>query len=707
MPEGWMDEATWNSTVEADRIRMARRLFGRDGILRDIPGGAVRPDEWTEPNTNPHGYHTYPVWDRQASVEERADKIMMENPGVYSPEQAVDLAEREVPQYSRSEQRQVAMADYFREQGYDADTARERANMEEEDAWRRRQHAAAAAGRPAARPAARPAPGARGESRTSGASLPLPVDAEVPFGSYEGMPPVEPGLDPARVAEVAATMPGIPREEAWQRAQLALLRGPGRGGAPAKAAPPRASDPWAGRPVSEGLNPDKVRSLATYYVQKMRMKPNDAWARAQVDVSRDIREGTTSTSAELDSRLRGGQGSERMYPNSTVPGVNDASGVPTRVSREMGDAEAVAYNYRAPHGTDPQGQATEGGYEYSQRDRDMAARGFVPVQTPEGVHYMPSGAPKGEIPGRPGFQGNLRPDLEERGYTVKPRRDVRGNMAPVYVRTPKGAARANRTRQADWGGAQGGTPFAINQRLRHLAERAGIPVEDARKMVQDHVDASLSDDDPTNDIVMGSQESFQPLRDKGDTRYQQDKLERVQNVRRNAMMAGGQPTTGPGGTIAYTNTLSMLPQEWQNQVLANRLTGGDIGGSTPLDVQARRNEELSALGLRVATGQGFNEGAAGVEALRMRQQEATAQRDRDGRMLAAKAGRGAPTPEVARSRAARALEDAGYDPVTEIPALIGPMFAPEAMPTYPSAAASGGGGEPGMPPVRGGRIPGF
>lgn len=615
MPAGWMDEATWDAAVDADRRRMAQELFGRDDILPGIPGSVVGPNEWTTPNQNPHGRHTYPVRDRQKEVAERADKIMMENPGAYTPEMAVEMAEREVPQYSPSEQRQVAMERYYRQQGYDPGNARQRAQMEEEDAWRQR-------GRAARRPV--PASGGRqtppGQSRTSGANLPLPVDREVPFGapaSPQGMPPVEPGLDPARVAEVAATMPGIPPEEAWQRAQLALMRGPGRGGAPASAPQPRVDDPWSGRTVPDGYDAVKVRELATYYVRSRRMSPDQAWNLALVDVSRDTREGTTSTNAELSSRLEGGRGNERRSPNSTVPGVNDPTGVPTRVSREMSGAEAAEYNRRSPPREG--GEATAGGYEYSQRDRDNMARGLIPVQTPEGVRYMESAEPEGNMPGRPGVPG-VRPDLVERGYEVVAVNDVTGRPRRVYQYTAAGAEKANRTRPADWGGAQGGTPFAINQRLRALAEQAGIPVEEARALVESRVAESQKDDDPSNDIVMGSQAFFQPLRDMAATRSQNDRLARIQNVRRNAMLAGGQPTGGPGGTIAATNALGMLPQEWQNQVLANRLTGGDIGGATPLDVQAAHNQQLSALGLRVATGQGFAEGNAAAQQMQMQMQ---------------------------------------------------------------------------------------
>jgi hypothetical protein len=565
------------------------------------------------------------------------------------------------------------MEGYFRQQGYDPGNARQRAQMEEEDAWRRRERAAAQSQAP--RPAARP------ESRTSGASLPLPADREVPFGSpasSQGMPPVEPGLDPARVAEVAATMPGIPPEEAWQRAQLALMRGPGRGGASASAPRPRVNDPWAGRPVSEGLNPDKVRSLATYYVQEMRMKPEDAWAKAQVEVSRGVREGTTSTSAELDSRLRGGQGSERMYPNSTVPGVNDASGVPTRVSREMSDAEAAAYNARSlPR---EGGVATEGAYEYSQRDKDMMDRGFVPVQTPAGVQYMPSGAQLGEIPGRPGFPGKGRPDLEERGYTVEGRKDVAGRDLPVYVRTPEGAARANNTRPADWGGAQGGTPFAVNQRIKYLAEQAGVSVEEARRIVDAHVEQSAGQ------ILPGSQAAFQPLRDMAATRSQGDKLSRIQRVRQNAMLAGGQPTGGPGGTIAYTNALSMMPQDWQNQVLANRLTGGDITGSTPLDVQGQQIRNGNRL-LTADALAGNTEAAAAIRTLEMNEAIRRQTRQDALRQKAAVAWHGQWKDGSRSGEARRALEEAGATP-EEIDAILddlgaGSIPAPQALPAPP------------------------
>jgi DNA-binding PadR family transcriptional regulator len=432
------------------------------------------------------------------------------------------------------------------------------------------------------------------------------------------------------------------------------------------------------------------------------MSPDQAWNLALVDVSRDTREGTTSTNAELSSRLEGGRGNERRSPNSTVPGVNDPTGVPTRVSREMSAAEAAEYNRRSPPREG--GEATAGGYEYSQRDRDNMARGLIPVQTPEGVRYMESAEPEGNMPGRPGVPG-VRPDLVERGYEVVTVNNVTGRPRRVYQYTGAGAERANRTRPAAWGGAQGGTPFAINQRLRALAEQAGIPVEEARRIVEQHVQASQADNGfqkdkdgndvldengnkiPTgtdNDIVMGSQASFQPLRDMAATRSQNDRLERVQRVRRNAMLAGGQPTGGPGGTIAATNALGMLPQEWQNQVLANRLTGGAITGATPLDVQGNQLR----LGNRLLTAEALSgelDGSREERLFRMTAAQRQEERMRTLRGIAATAAQGAWSPELA---ARQALEAQGATP-QEIDLIMNDLSAGGSLPAPSGARAPG------------------
>lgn len=663
MPYGVMDERTFDGRSYDARRQMARRLWGRDFVLPDIPASVVPFDHWLSPSATPtpSGYAGgYPATDRRAMVAKRAREIQDADPTL-TPEMAVDRAEAEVAPYTPSEQRMVDMYGYFRSRGFSEDEARDMARQEEEDAWRQRAQFGArgqvppgAAPPPArkgsaspppagARPPAQPVYG-RAESRTAGADLPLPVDAEVPLTSSK-------------------------------------------------------EDPWAGFQAFEGADEQLVRTIATSLV-KQGVPKNVAWERAQVEASRQNKPGTTSTHAQLDSQLAGGASSERMMPNRTVPGVNDSTNVPTRVSRSMDPAEAYQYNQRKPSGA--------GTSDYSQRDRDSQQRGLVPVQTPDGVRYMPmADFHPGQV-GREGVPG-VRPDLVERGYVPTEMTDVSGNKVKVYAPDPKAQDKANRTRNRGFTGQQG--PRADQRHLEHLARQAGLTVEEARKIVEDNRQASLADNSTVikpnqqqqsvdvndNDIAVGSDAYYQPLRDRAHSNNTRDQLARVSEVRRQAMLAGGQPTGGPGGTRAWAAGFGMLSPEWQNQVMANQLSGGRIAGATPIDAEAAHNQQLSALGLRVATGQGFNEGAAGVEAVRAQQQQAALERERQGRVLAARAGRSATTPEIARARASRALEDAGYDPVTEIPGIVGPMFndTPVRVPSGPATAVGGDGADGG------------
>jgi hypothetical protein len=61
-------------------------------------------------------------------------------------------------------------------------------------------------------------------------------------------------------------------------------------------------------------------------------------------------------------------------------------------------------------------------------------------------------------------------------------------------------------------------------------------------------------------------------------------------VREQAMLAGGQPTGGPGGTRATTNAINQLGPGWREIAMLDRLTQGRVGGPTPLGVQAANME---------------------------------------------------------------------------------------------------------------------
>jgi hypothetical protein len=112
----------------------------------------------------------------------------------------------------------------------------------------------------------------------------------------------------------------------------------------------------------------------------------------------------------------------------TAPGPRTLDGRPPAPSRPLRTPEEVeAYDIRPPGGL-------------SQRDRDMALRGFVPVVTPNGVSYMRAAGDTQTI-GGPGRAGS-RPDLltkenPEQQWAVSERGQYMGpDGKPVSVLVP-------------------------------------------------------------------------------------------------------------------------------------------------------------------------------------------------------------------------------------------------------------------------------
>jgi hypothetical protein len=635
-----MDEATWRQRQADDLRRTSQKLWGRDYPLPDIPQGALGADEWMQPNDNPLNFSGYPVWDRVESVRSRANQIMVENPGVYSPEMATEIAEKEVPQYTLSEKIIVDMEQEYIRRGMDPGDARELAVMNAEDAYRQRGKAARSQTAPQRTPARKPAsqlPPLESYSRNAGASLPLPADGEVQFGSKPASKP----------------------------------------------APSEQDDMWQGWEAFEGADISLVRRVATHLVKNKKMSPNDAWQAAQVEASRRGKEGTTSTHAELDSRLAGGRSSELQTPGRRVPGPNDPTGVPTSVSREMSPEEQYQYNYRAPSGS--------GGYDFSNRDMDMAARGMVPIQTPDGVRYMVSAEYHPDQVGRDGVPG-MRPDLEEHGYEiVDTERDITGAKRRVYKYTGRGAAKAYNEVPQGFGGFAPGSPRARRARIKAIAESGGMTYTEAEGLVsQAEAEARAARDAGKPAPAPGSHAMYDRARDQAQTNRDRDRLDRIKAARQAAMLAGGQPTSGPGGTRAFSAGLGMLPPEWQNQVLANRLSGGDIGGATPNDVQAAHNQVMTRLGLNVAQGAGFAQGGQDMAVLQYQERLRQEERMRRGRATANQARKGAADGVSAERRARAALVDSpdGYSQ-EEIEMILGDTSGAAPSPVMPPSGATG------------------
>lgn len=120
--------------------------------------------------------------------------------------------------------------------------------------------------------------------------------------------------------------------------------------------------------------------------------------------------------------------SPRIPYDMTQPGPETLDGKPPALRRPIWDhQEQAAYEVRKPG-------------EYSQKDRDMMARGYVPVVMPDGVHYLHSASSGGALgtgdvrfDGGPDRPGDLRPDLTEKGYKPKEFRSPTGQSVWAYV----------------------------------------------------------------------------------------------------------------------------------------------------------------------------------------------------------------------------------------------------------------------------------
>ena len=221
------------------------------------------------------------------------------------------------------------------------------------------------------------------------------------------------------------------------------------------------------------------------------------------------------------------------FVDATVPGPRTLDGKSPTPSRGLTAEEAEAYNTRKPG-------------QLSQADQDMAARGLVPVVTPDGVRYMASAATGGEgdgplFPGGPGRAGDGRQDLVDKGWVPVEKRGPDGRKVMVYEPGPKMRAKQAedlKGRQADYAA----------KKARMDSER-----EAAR-----------------------------------------------QSWRATAFLAGGSQNLNSGNRWIANNLVRMKPED-RDESLRYMLPGGELAAK----VDAAHNEQLSELGLRVAMGRGF------------------------------------------------------------------------------------------------------
>jgi hypothetical protein len=230
------------------------------------------------------------------------------------------------------------------------------------------------------------------------------------------------------------------------------------------------------------------------------------------------------------------------FVDATVPGPRTLDGKSPTPSRGLTAEEAEAYNTRKPG-------------QLSQRDADMRARGFVPVVTRDGVRYMLQSDM---------FDGELLAPMDETG---NPRRSPPGGV-----------------------GRQGSRPDLTESSELYPRGKYETRTE-------------LGPDGRDVDVLAPTQD----FKDKiaANQKRRSDALAAERKARRDnwqatAMLAGGSQNLNSGNRWIANNLVRMKPED-RDESLRYMLPGGPLAAQ----VDAAHNEQLSALGLRVATGQGF------------------------------------------------------------------------------------------------------
>jgi hypothetical protein len=282
---------------------------------------------------------------------------------------------------------------------------------------------------------------------------------------------------------------------------------------------------------------------------------------------------------------------EMGYNPYTEPGVNMPDG--TRAARPrqlMTESEAAAYNTREQNGP--------GWYKPSGRDEAMAARGYVPVMAPDGTVSYRLG-PGGEVDGLPGTpgRGGRRGDLEAQMMKADgtPMVDGQGNAIPRFrVENMSGPLSENNSVYVQSDEARAKQDAYMRERQLY---------RDAK--IQGLSPAALLAQSPGDygDLTADGQRDRVGARAANEGARRAAAAKREEAWRAQMMLSGGRPTGGIGGSKAVISALESLPEDQRNSSLRYMLPGGQLAAA----VDGRTNEQLAELGLRTATGRGFQQ----------------------------------------------------------------------------------------------------
>jgi hypothetical protein len=278
---------------------------------------------------------------------------------------------------------------------------------------------------------------------------------------------------------------------------------------------------------------------------------------------------------------------------TTEPGVRMPDGSRVSPPRAIYDQdEAAAYDTRTPNGP--------GWYNPSGRDKDMLARGYVPVMNDDGtVSYRLS--PSGDVAGLPGApgRGGRRDDLEAQMQKADgtPMVDAQGTPIPRFrIANMSGPLSENNSVYVQSNEAKAKQDAYMRERqLYRDAQTQGV--SPAQLLAANPGDYG--------DLTAGGQRGRVNARVANEGASLADERKRMDAWRAQMTLGGGQPTAAQKAAIqSYRQLNDPSTNDWQKLVLAMRL-GRDVQGITPIGAAAAHNAQLTKLGLEVAQGRGF------------------------------------------------------------------------------------------------------
>ncbi len=380
-------------------------------------------------------------------------------------------------------------------------------------------------------------------------------------------------LDPLEASSAPITPD--PRTRARRPTQPQVNYNPGSGDS-------TAVDLVRNRLIQQGIDPETAQAMAEQNVLDQKQSVLD-----DMDAPRRAREAQRPPAAPPpEPTLTPGQLRERGQNPMREPGPRTVDGTPMQRPEAMTtEKDAQAYNTRTPVTKDNAMQSgADAAYLPSDRDRAMAARGFFPVYAPDGsVSYsvgtgpsemLPGGEGRG-IPGAPGRLGPRR-DLQETdprqpGFTLQ---KVEGPTGTNYIYRQNDAAEQQQAGYMD------------RQQVSRIARATGLDR------------SALAEMTPVQRA-----EALSRFRD-------QDFVARNATWKAQAMLAGGRPTGGIGGSKALTNAWLSLPADQRDDAMRYMLPGGALSAS----VDARQLDQAAALaGKSIMGAFASNPGMVGMQ----------------------------------------------------------------------------------------------